>query len=225
MLSKGTHTLLDEKSPPQQEKTAPVHVSLVLQELRQATAQNHRGLERRLPFTSPELDLNVYTQLIKAYYGFYVPLEKVLDRFEWGEVTSSDRHKASALEDDLLALGMTTSEIQMLAQCQDLPVIQTHAQLMGALYVIEGATLGGQVLRRLARDKLAIDETTGGKFLDVYGSATGRMWKAYLGQLAQVVAPAERQQVVSSALGIFVCFERWLEHSGVLLPNTDCLVI
>ncbi|MGV6393332.1 biliverdin-producing heme oxygenase [Pseudomonas caspiana] len=217
--------MLDEKSSRQQEKAAPGNVSLVLQELRQATAVNHRGLERRLPFTSFELDLNAYTQLIKAYYGFYVPLEKVLDRFEWGAVTSSDRHKASALESDLLALGMTAGEVQALAQCPDLPDIQTHAQLMGALYVVEGATLGGQILRRIARDKLGIHEGTGGKFLDVYGSDTGRMWKAYLEQLAQVAAPAERHQVVSSALGIFVCFERWLEHSGVLLLKADCPVI
>jgi heme oxygenase len=140
-------------------------------------------------------------------------------------MTGNDRHKASALEADLLALGVTADEVDALAHCQDLPDIQTHAQLMGTLYVIEGATLGGQILRRIARDKLAIHEGTGGKFLDVYGSETGRMWKAYLTELAQVVAPAERQQVVSSALGIFVCFERWLEHSGVLLPMADCPVI
>jgi hypothetical protein len=73
MLSKGTHNLLDEQPSGQQQKPAHGTVSLVLQELRQATAENHRGLERRLPFTSSELDLNLYTRLMKAYYGFYVP--------------------------------------------------------------------------------------------------------------------------------------------------------
>jgi heme oxygenase len=217
--------LLDEKTPRHQEKPAHGSVSLVLQELRLATAENHRALERRLPFTSSELDLPLYTQLMKAYYGFYAPLEHIFDRLDWRQVTTEDRRKTPTLEQDLLALGMNHQEVDALDLCQDLPSIETHAQLLGAMYVIEGATLGGQILRRIAHDKLAIGEITGGGFLDVYGSATGRMWKGYLAELAHVVAPAERAQVVASALGTFACFEQWLAHSGVLLASPDYSVI
>lgn len=216
----GRNNVLDENASAQKENPARASVSLVLQELREATAENHRGLERRLPFTSSELDIHLYKRLIRAYYGFYVSLEHQLDRANWAQLSGEDRHKAGALRNDLRALGMTDIEIETLSLCGELPSLNTHAQVMGALYVIEGATLGGQILRRIAHDKLAVGEGTGGDFLDVYGSATGRMWKAYLAELSQVVEPDERKQVVSTALAIFACFERWLEHSQVLLETT-----
>lgn len=225
MPGNGRNNVLDDNASSQNasaEKEAPARasVSLVLQELRLATAENHRGLERRLPFTSCELDIGLYKRLISAYYGFYVSLEQQLNQLNWSGLTGEDRHKAGALRDDLRALGMTDVEVESLARCGDLPPLHTYAQVMGALYVIEGATLGGQILRRIAQDKLAVDASTGGRFLDVYGSATGRMWKAYLAALSQIDAPVEREQVVASALATFVCFERWLEHSRVLLANT-----
>ena len=215
----GRNNLLDENASALKESPARASVSLVLQELREATAENHRGLERRLPFTSSELDIHLYKRLIRAYYGFYVSLEHQLDCANWAQLAGEDRHKAGALRNDLRALGMTDIEIETLGLCSELPPLNTHAQVMGALYVIEGATLGGQILRRIAHDKLAVGEGTGGDFLDVYGSATGRMWKAYLAELSQIVVPDERKQVVSTALAIFVCFERWLEHSQVLLQD------
>jgi heme oxygenase len=89
-------------------------------------------------------------------------------------------------------------------------------QIIGVLYVIEGATLGGQILRRIARDQLALEEHTGAGFLDIYGKATGMMWKAYLARLAAVDVPEERAQVIQAALDVFSCFEGWLDHAGVL---------
>lgn len=207
--------LLDENISTQQAEPVKPGVPLVLQELRHATAQNHSGLERRLPFDSDALDLQLYQRLLQAYYGFYVPLEQQLARFDAGALATG-RLKTPALHGDLLALGMSEGQIAALAQCQELPSITTQAQLMGVMYVIEGATLGGQILRRIAHDKLAIDERTGGAFLDVYGSTTGRMWKAYLIQLSHVIEPAERAQVVSAALATFTCFEGWLDRSEVL---------
>ena len=52
----------------------------------------------------------------------------------------------------------------------------THTCL-GALYVLEGATLGGQVLRREMAQRLGVNADNGGAFLDVYGAETGRRWR------------------------------------------------
>jgi heme oxygenase len=200
-----------------QAKPPRAGIPLVLQELREVTGDKHRALERRLPFNLPVLDRVLYRRLIEAYYGFYAGLEQQLD--ELGALDAdngADRHKIPALTRDLRALGLSSSMIAGLARCQELPPINNRSQLLGVMYVIEGATLGGQVLRRIVSEKLSIDADNGGAFLDVYDGATGPLWKAFLGMLSQVVDPVERALVTHSALATFSCFERWLERSEVL---------
>jgi heme oxygenase len=194
--------------------TAPV--AAVLQQLRDATGAAHRSLEDRLPFMRPELDQAMYVSLIEAYYGFYQPLERLLAQIDDTGVNGSERQKLPALRRDLQALGLSVAQIDSLPRCEHLPVIDNTDQLLGARYVIEGATLGGQVLRRVIKDKLAIEADSGAEFLDVYGRSTGPLWKAYLKQLASSDDPHHNPIVVEAAVSTFTCFERWLEQCGVL---------
>ncbi|WP_235378715.1 biliverdin-producing heme oxygenase, partial [Pseudomonas meliae] len=50
----------------------------LLDALRAETSQLHVKLEKRMPFFSPALDHALYLRLLKAYYGFYAPLEAAL---------------------------------------------------------------------------------------------------------------------------------------------------
>ncbi len=205
-------------TPPRAEPQRP-QVSQVLAELRVATGHNHSRLERRLPFMSADLDIAWYGRLMQAYYGFYAPLEQQLQQVEHlDSIIGPTRYKASVLHQDLQALGLSCDQIRHLPRCGKLPVTDNRQQIIGVLYVIEGATLGGQILRRNARDQLGLEEQTGAAFLDVYGKATGVMWKSYLAHLAAIDAPEERALVIQAALDVFACFEDWLDRSGVLQP-------
>lgn len=202
--------------PPRAEPHRP-QVSRVLAELREATRHNHSELERRLPFMSADLDIVRYGRLMQAYYGFYEPLEQRFQQVaHLNSMIGPDRYKSAMLHQDLQALGFSLEQIRQLPRCDNLPTIENRLQSIGVLYVIEGATLGGQILRRNARDQLGLEENTGAAFLDVYGKATGVMWKAYLAHLAAVDLPEERAQVIQAALDVFSCFESWLEQAGVL---------
>jgi heme oxygenase len=202
--------------PPLAEPQRP-QVSRILAELRDATRHNHDALERRLPFMSADLDILLYRRLMQAYYGFYSPLEHRLQQVEHlDSIIGPKRYKASVLHRDLQALGLSGDQIRQLPSCEKLPVIENRPQIIGVLYVIEGATLGGQILRRNARAQLGLEEHTGAAFLDVYGKATGVMWKAYLAHLALIDAAEERAQVIQAALDVFACFEGWLDQAGVL---------
>jgi heme oxygenase len=204
--------------------TAPVPVptASVLQQLRTATAVQHRMLEARLPLTHCDLDFATYQRIIEAYYGFHMPLQRSINRFFVAQADHSsfmqdpERHKVPALMKDLHALGLTDAQIQGLPQCSELPVIDSVAQLLGVMYVMEGATLGGQVLRRIIADRLGIDAESGGEFLDVYGRDTGRLWKTFLKQLADFDSPRYNTEVVQSACLTFECFQTWLERARVL---------
>lgn len=192
----------------------------VLDALRAETGQLHVDLEKRMPFFSPVLDLAHYLRLLQAYYGFYSPLEAALQASALipSALAPAERIKTPALRRDLHALGMTDQAIDSLALCKQLPVIDTPAACLGVLYVLEGATLGGQILRREIHKRLGLEEHSGAAFLNVYGNATGMRWKAFLAHLDSVPADLDTTEAtVLAAQSTFACFEHWLEGQEVLL--------
>lgn len=96
--------------------------------------------------------------------------------------------------------------------------LDTPAACLGALYVLEGATLGGQVLRREMARRLGVHADNGGAFLDVYGTETGRRWKDFLDYLGRLPLDADAtQRAVDAARSTFSGFEQWLASQEVLL--------
>ncbi|WP_295474636.1 biliverdin-producing heme oxygenase [uncultured Pseudomonas sp.] len=191
----------------------------VLDALRARTGPLHTRLEKRMPFFSSRLDLLLYQRLVRAYYGFYAPLEAALASSGWvpAGLDLAERRKLPALLRDLQALGDDAQVRAQLPLCQSLPVIDSQAACLGVLYVVEGATLGGQVLRREMHARLGLDEHNGAAFLDVYGRDTGRHWKAFLNLLAvQPFDPLFQHAAALAAESTFSCFEQWLEQREVL---------
>ena len=203
-----------------QAKAREVPVLPVLQDLRAGTAELHIRLERQLPFFSDQLDTNAFQRLMQAYYGFYMPLENALLD---SDMTSADfdlvsRLKAPTLRKDLHALGLSAEAIECLPICGSLPAINCRPTCLGVLYVLEGATLGGKILRREMASRLGLNADNGAAFLDIYGADTGRRWRdfiAYLG--SRSLDTGERGAVVTAARATFGCFERWLESREVLI--------
>jgi heme oxygenase len=66
--------------------------------------------------------------------------------------------------------------------------IGSRAAALGALYVVEGSTLGGRGILRALRDR-GVD-TAGLEFLDPYGAQCGAMWRAVLAVLERDLAEA-----------------------------------
>jgi len=192
----------------------------VLQELRAHTAELHIALEKRLPFFSANLDLPAFLHLMQAYHGFYAPLEDAL-RTSPGLPAGFDlqpRFKSATLHGDLRAMGLSAEAIAQLPRCPQLPAVDSASACLGVLYVLEGATLGGQVLRREIHGRLGLDADNGAAFLDVYGAETGRRWRTFLDYLcSRPLDAAERAAVVDAARSTFTCFERWLHRQEVLL--------
>lgn len=202
-----------------QAKAREVYVPPVLQDLRAGTAELHIALEKRLPFFSDTLDIQAFVQLMQAYYGFYLPLESALQQSAAipADFDLAPRLKAQTLRADLHALGVSAEALANLPLCDQLPLITSGAACLGALYVLEGATLGGQILRREISTRLGLEADNGAAFLDIYGAATGRRWRDFIEYLSNRPMDAgEREAVVTAAQSTFSCFERWLESREVL---------
>ncbi|WP_194791087.1 biliverdin-producing heme oxygenase [Pseudomonas sp. UFMG81] len=186
--------------------------SPLLLALREGTHASHKRLEQRLPFFSEHFDLNAYRQLLAAYLGFHAPLELAL-----ADHQPTQRHKAPALRHDLRALGLSDAELAALPLCGTLPAIDDEASALGVMYVLEGSTLGGQVLKRAMAERLGIDSDSGAAFLDVYGPLTGAHWRSFLDRLAQAaLGTAAEARTVQAAISTFDCFEQWLAARRVL---------
>ena len=192
----------------------------LLEALRTGTALLHVALEERLPFFSERLNADGYRRLLQAYYGFYRPMEAALS--DSGMIPDGFdlllRVKTPTLLNDLHALGLDDDAISALPRCCELPAFDTPAACLGALYVLEGATLGGQVLRREMAQRLHVNASNGGAFLNVYGAETGRRWKDFLDYLGRLPLDVlAKQRAVDAACSTFSCFEQWLDSQEVLL--------
>ena len=197
-----------------------IGVPSLLEALRTGTASLHVALEKRLPFFCVRLDADWYRRLLEAYYGFYAPMESTL--YNSGLIPDGFdcvlRAKTPTLVCDLHALGLDDIGINALPRCTHLPDLDTAAACLGVLYVLEGATLGGQVLRREMALRLDVGADNGGAFLNVYGAETGRRWKDFLDYLGRLPLDAlAKQHAVNAARSTFSGFEQWLDSQEVLL--------
>jgi heme oxygenase (biliverdin-IX-beta and delta-forming) len=188
--------------------------AVILQRLKQATRERHAALEARLPLLQPDLSLAVYRQFMARFLGYYAPLEASLLPLPWWQqlgFTYSDRRKAPRLEQDLLALGACPNSVQCVPRCQDLPPLDSLPQLLGCLYVVEGATLGGQIITRHLHTTLGLTPGTGVSFFSGYGATTGSRWKAFCTQLTTLAAAGDAEgALIASANATFSSLDRWL---------------
>lgn len=91
-----------------------------------------------------------------------------------------------------------------------------QAEAMGMLYVLEGSTLGAQVIRRdLAR---AGADFRGLSFLDPYGAETGAMWRSFLAVLTRTAGEQAdgAAAAVRGGLAGFALAERLLAPAEAL---------
>lgn len=190
----------------------------ILAALKTKTGILHEQLESHLDILNPAFELADYQSLLEKFYGFYRPVEKDLDSLKAYESLDLDpaaRWKTPRLAADLTALGV---DLEKLPDCADLPEISTPWQAYGCIYVLEGATLGGQIIRRHLSKRPDWPELAGLSFFDSYQNEVGPMWKSFCVRLdhtfkrALLTSPAAEVEaaIVDSANQTFLKLDAWL---------------
>lgn len=187
---------------------------MILVRLKRDTGVKHHALERRLALLAPDLPRVLYQTYLARFYGYYAALEQRLIGFRaWPAVAVdySGRHKTPQLESDLHIFGHTNATLARLPLCLDLPVLQSPAQVLGCLYVIEGATLGGQIITRHLAASLQITAQSGAAFFDGYGVRTGPCWREFGAALTAAAGLLQQDDaIVANANATFDTLSRWL---------------
>jgi heme oxygenase (biliverdin-IX-beta and delta-forming) len=200
--------------------------SSILSRLRLETRGEHDAVERVLGLMGSALTRDVYLERLAQFYGFYGPLEAALQA---RCALPHDRNveatcpiaallprlnKTALLRQDLRHLRANTKHLPL---CAALPPTQTLAQVLGCVYVMEGATLGGRLITLHVQATLGITPTTGGSFFEGYASDTAKMWQAMRQQLVSGAVDVQTEDaIVVSAMATFSSLRHWCERASGL---------
>jgi heme oxygenase (biliverdin-IX-beta and delta-forming) len=168
--------------------------------LRTGTAKHHHRLESGLRIQERLSNGDTCGPLIVGYNRFYSKCEAALKPHLWdmSDLTFSFRFRSRKISGmaELSCLGSPLMDVSF-------PSIGTKARALGAMYVLEGSTLGGKtILKTLSRHGVSTDRL---HFLDPYGKDTGALWRAFVHVLERETKSdqAGRNECVSGAIDAF----------------------
>jgi len=170
---------------------------MILAKLKEATREQHENLESTVNVMDQMFSLTDYKYLLCKFYRFYSAMEPKVFKLDWATVSLNidERRKLPKLERDLEFL-QVWDEAQGLAKWEALPALDNLAEGFGSLYVMEGATLGGQIINRHLKEHLSISPESGGAFFNGYGEQTGPMWKEFVRITNEFAAASENDEVM-----------------------------
>ncbi len=185
---------------------------MIMEELKSATASAHARTEAALPSLELLAEPAGYLGYLAAMHGFHSVWEPAVWSLLDGQLLTLEaarRQKLPALGRDLASLRRRWPITLLCPPAA--PRLPSVAASLGALYVMEGATLGGRVIERTVAEPLGIASDDGGEYLHGYGDETGTMWRRF-GQCTASWVEQHGQQaaVVQGALACFGALESWL---------------
>ena len=181
---------------------------MVIEQLRAATAESHKQLEAKLfPFINSINNNHQYGRLLNAFYGYLFPVQELIAHHIDEQVVPDMDTRRNA---GLIALDLGAIGIEQEKEVADrLPAISNHAAAMGALYVMEGSTLGGKIISKTIAERLGKEE--GLRFFRGYGAETGPMWKKFTQYLEDPKNAQQADAISEAAVETFTLFGTWFD--------------
>jgi heme oxygenase (biliverdin-IX-beta and delta-forming) len=194
---------------------------VVRQRLRLATAAIHQSLHEHPAFVrllEGRMRLAEYRALIARLYGFHWPLDRGLRSASpqvLGGLDAGERERSPVLRADLRALGLADAEIDRLPLCDTLSPVRSYPALLGRLYVVEGAALGGRVLAAKLDGVLEGRGVEGRAFFLGRASPDPLPWPTFCELLEAQSAPTQIAAMTKSAETTFHAMGRWLANGEI----------
>lgn len=212
--------------------------------LREATRSEHEATEAAMPLLKPDLTRGGYARIL----GCLLP---ILASWEnWAEAQAPERlhpllkprRRSHLLRADLQLLGAENAAwlppeedafapawsavVEGKAGSGSRPEAEKEARFLGALYVLEGSTLGGRLLARHVEATLGLTPGQGNAYFHGHGAETGSLWGAVTAEIG-AVPDKLAEGLVHSARRTFAAFREALMYSrqpSLQGNNSDTLV-
>lgn len=174
-----------------------------LQRLRESTSAAHEALEHSDLVMPSTRDGARYARLIGAMWSFHRAVEREFRRYELElderGLSLSGRYKSELLRAE-------SGELRSPAIAEPQLHFSSAAEAAGALYVMEGSTLGGMLIAK------SIMEHQGrvSRYYGCYGKTTAARWRSTSAQLDAF--PRENADVESMVAGANSTFDALHRH-------------
>lgn len=169
--------------------------------LRLVTREAHSRLEAEVDLDGRLTSLAVYRSFLEDFYRFVGPLEAVLARLDLSEIglDYASRRKLPLIEADLLDLGHSSKSLDAIPPFDGIPHLCDPVEALGVLYVLEGSSLGRQVMLLKLRARLGVRPDWGGHFFNGYGQETSAMWQSFIAILNDAGKSVETARLIEAA--------------------------
>jgi heme oxygenase len=170
----------------------------------------HRLLK---PLAAGKIDRSGYQDLLMRLYGFHAPLELALVSSVAAlklDLAMDRRLRVALLRRDMRDLGLDERAIADLPTNDSMPALASEGDLLGALYVREGSTLGGKVLARHLDAVLGLGVLDGRRFLAGDGE-DGPLWRSCGEAIEAAALCGHLPAMIATANATFLAFEAWLD--------------
>lgn len=191
---------------------------MFIQNLRTSTADCHKQLELNslsLALLSDNVNENIYCSYLTRLYNFVKGFEQfVYPALSHHFFNISDRKKALFIEADLKAHHIAVDNNITLKEAFFRDIYPGVYAAAGALYVLEGSTLGGQIIvKHLQKTMPPGFKNTA--YFSAYQQKTGSMWKEFLQQLTALPqSKQQEQQIISGAITTFKIIDGLLSNNN-----------
>jgi heme oxygenase (biliverdin-IX-beta and delta-forming) len=178
--------------------------------LRSQTQGAHSALEAQLSLLEQQASTEYYAGLLSRFLGFHLVWEEYLKAFPAVARELEMRSRLRHLQHDLRTLGVTDAEISSVPLCGDAHSLTANeARALGSFYVLEGSTLGGQLITRHLSSAHWLP-AEGLSYFNPYGSRTGEMWRSFRRWLEIQARHQDANDIVAGARATFVELQKWL---------------
>ena len=188
--------------------------------LRRATAEDHNAVEGAMPLLGEGLTADGYCRTLERIYGLVCPWELTLlsEIAEPLRPFARERCRRDLLAADIRHLGSNPVDLPWAV----LPVFHGHAELFGAMYVMEGSRLGGQFIARGVTERLGPVAKGSVSYFSGFETQTGSMWREFIKVISDVVPETETDSAIRGAKQMFGCFGEWIssQPNGVTAAKT-----
>ncbi len=206
-------------------ETRPTGELVITARLRAETRSDHDAIEanpRMSRLTALDLGLCDYAAILSRMAGFHAPVERGLRRWAARFPAALDLEarlvKSDLLRQDLRDIGFAAEEGETEADGR-FGAFPTIEAAWGCLYVVEGATLGGQIIARNLHAALGVTSDRGAAFHMPYGAATGARWQGFKAILTDEVGRGalDPDAIVAGAREAFAALDGWMSGDRSLL--------
>lgn len=184
-----------------------------LRRLRSATEADHKAVEDCMPLMSPDLSRATYLAVLERLYGIVLAWDALAESNLTGPLQSlaRQRQRHVLLEHDIRCLGASPDA----SRKPELPSFQGLPEILGAMYVMEGSRLGGQLIARHVEATLGDDLSHASSFFKGFADETGARWKEFLHAMQSNIPDSETDHAVEGAKKMFRAFGQWMRQSAV----------